>query len=106
MDKKEISKLAEEVLKENPEVNEVYSTSDGSVFKVKNDANNHAKNLGEEPETHNRDKNPALTYKPLDKMNKAELTAICHELELEIPDGATNKDMVKLIEDKRAEQPE
>lgn len=37
--------------------------------------------------------------KPFNKMNATELKAECAEREINIPDGSTNADMVKLIED-------
>ncbi|MPW25952.1 hypothetical protein GC105_09130 [Alkalibaculum sp. M08DMB] len=36
--------------------------------------------------------------KPISKMNKAELVAIATEQGIEIPEGATNAEIVKLIE--------
>lgn len=38
------------------------------------------------------------TEKPLSKMNKAELTAIAIERGIEIPEGSTNAEIVKLLE--------
>lgn len=40
--------------------------------------------------------------KPLSKMNKAELLVIAADEGLEVPNGATNADIVKLIEEARA----
>ena len=36
--------------------------------------------------------------KPLSKMKKDELIAVAAKMELEVPDGASNADLVKLIE--------
>lgn len=42
---KAAAKVAAEVLKQNPEMNEVYVTSDGTAFYTRNDAQNHANSL-------------------------------------------------------------
>lgn len=42
---KAAAKVATEVLKQNPEMNEVYVTSDGTAFYTRNDAQNHANSL-------------------------------------------------------------
>lgn len=42
---KAAAKVAVEVLKQNPEMNEVYVTSDGTAFYTRNDAQNHANSL-------------------------------------------------------------
>lgn len=38
-------KIAADVLKQNPEINEVHITSDGTAFYTRNDAQNHANSL-------------------------------------------------------------
>ncbi len=42
---KAAAKVAAEVLKQNPEMNEVHITSDGTAFYTRNDAQNHANSL-------------------------------------------------------------
>lgn len=42
---KAASKIAAEVLKANPDINEVHVTSDGTAFYTRNDAQNHANTL-------------------------------------------------------------
>lgn len=42
---KAAAKVAAEVLKQNPEMNEVHVTSDGTAFYTRNDAQNHANSL-------------------------------------------------------------
>lgn len=42
---KAASKVAAEVLKANPDINEVHVTSDGTAFYTRNDAQNHANTL-------------------------------------------------------------
>lgn len=42
---KAAAKIAAEVLKANPDINEVHVTSDGTAFYTRNDAQNHANTL-------------------------------------------------------------
>lgn len=42
---KAAAKVAEDILKKNPEIKEVYVTSDGTAFYTRNDAQNHANGL-------------------------------------------------------------
>lgn len=42
---KAASKIASNVLRQNPDINEVHVTSDGTAFYTRNDAQNHANSL-------------------------------------------------------------
>lgn len=42
---KAAEKIAADVLKQNPDINEVHVTSDGTAFYTRNDAQNHANSL-------------------------------------------------------------
>ena len=42
---KAAGKIAADVLKKNPDINEVHVTSDGTAFYTRNDAQNHANSL-------------------------------------------------------------
>ena len=46
------------------------------------------------------------TDKRLSAMTVAQLTALCKELEIEVPNGARKADLVALIEENTAEPPE
>lgn len=84
---KAAAKVAAEVLKQNPEMNEVHVTSDGTAFYTRNDAQNHANTLqnrevfstkrgmtGGEPSAESGEKNDAPGATPEGSDDVDELT--------------------------------
>ena len=71
---KAASKIAVDVLKANPDINEVHVTSDGTAFYTRNDARNHANTLkNREVYSHKRD-STAVRAKKADTPAAADTT--------------------------------
>ncbi len=103
-------KAAQACFELNKNLDAVIVTSDGNCFTSKNLSDNHAKearldkaatvivtrDMVEDEEVSNETAQPAA--KPFKKMNKSELLNAVSELGIEVPEGATNKDIVALLE--------
>lgn len=106
----EIKNRAAKIFEHYPKAYTVYFTADGSPFLSETDAKTHAKTL-EDKEITPVQRQDAVsvpstktpTIKPVEKMNVAELKQLASDKNIEIPEGATKKEIIALIE--AAQQP-
>jgi hypothetical protein len=117
MNKTEIQKLAQDTFKSNPDAKECFITSDGYVFLSKNAADlhkntnpkkkkltvipmvNEAFGASDAKKGDKKQKDQKSKGKKLSAMNKTELLAVAKLKDIRVDEGATNPEIVKLIED-------
>lgn len=88
---KAATKIAADVLKANPDINEVHVTSDGTAFYTRNDAQNHANTLKNREVCSHKRESAAARAKKADTPAPADTPAVpaqdVDELTGEVVDG-------------------